>query len=102
FLAERQWDRKPWVHLGMFLGNALIYVPGLLWLAYLIATDWEHPVAHKPLGELIAGADTWDKTLKGGLYPFIVGDMMKLFLASITLPAGWSLVERFKGGRGPS
>ncbi|HKZ51461.1 MAG TPA: biotin transporter BioY, partial [Dehalococcoidia bacterium] len=28
YLAERQWDRKPWVHLGMFLGNATLYVPG--------------------------------------------------------------------------
>ncbi len=30
------------------------------------------------------------------LYPFIVGDLMKLFLASLTLPAAWSLVTRFK------
>ncbi|MEE8370125.1 MAG: biotin transporter BioY, partial [Dehalococcoidia bacterium] len=28
YLAERKWDRKPWVHLGMFLGNAVIYIPG--------------------------------------------------------------------------
>lgn len=101
FLAERQWDRKPWVHLGMFLGNALIYVPGILWLAYLIGSGWEHPVAQKPLADLIAGGGTWDKAFKGGLYPFIVGDMMKLFLASLTLPAAWSLVARFKGASGP-
>ena len=97
YLAERQWDRKPWVHLGMFMGNALLYVPGILWLAYLIGTDWVHPAAGKPLGDLIAGSGTWDKALKGGLYPFIVGDMMKLFLASVTLPAAWGLVARFKG-----
>jgi biotin transport system substrate-specific component len=96
YLAERQWDRKPWVHLGMFLGSAIIYVPGVLWLAYLISTDWIHPAANEPLGGLIAGSDTWDKALKGGLYPFIVGDMMKLFLASLTLPAAWGLVARFK------
>src|SRR3990172_3786365 len=29
FLAERQWDRKPWVHLAMFLGNVTLYVPGI-------------------------------------------------------------------------
>ena len=97
FLAERRWDRKPWVHLGMFLGAAVLYIPGILWLAYLIGTDWVHPAAGKPLGDLIAGSGTWDKALKGGLYPFIVGDMMKLFLASVTLPAAWSLVARFKG-----
>ncbi len=97
YLAERQWDRKPWVHLGMFLGNVVLYIPGILWLAYLIGSGWEHPVAHKPLADLIAGSGTWDKALKGGLYPFIVGDLTKLFLASLTLPAAWSLVARFKG-----
>ena len=97
YLSDQQWDRKPWVHLGMFAGNVVLYIPGLLWLAYLIGTDWVHPVG-KPLGDLIAGSDTWDKTLKGGLYPFIVGDMMKLFLASLTLPLGWAIVNRWKNG----
>ncbi|HZP25949.1 MAG TPA: biotin transporter BioY [Dehalococcoidia bacterium] len=97
FLAERRWDRGPWVHFGMLMGNAVIYLFGVLWLAYLIGSGWEHPVAHKPLADLIAGAGTWDKALKGGLYPFIVGDLMKLMLASLTLPAAWGLVERFKG-----
>jgi biotin transport system substrate-specific component len=92
FLAERHWDRKPWVHLGMLLGNIVLYVPGILWLAYLIGTDWVHPVG-KPLGELIAGSGTWDKAFKGGLYPFIVGDLMKLVLASLTLPTAWALVR---------
>jgi biotin transport system substrate-specific component len=96
YLAERQWDRKPWVHLGMLLGNVTLYVPGLLWLGYLIGTDWM--TAGKPLGEWIAGDGTLDKTLKGGLYPFIVGDMMKLFLASLTLPTAWALVQKYRGG----
>ena len=85
------------LHLGMFLGNVVLYVPGILWLAYLIGSGWEHPAAHKPLADLVAGSGTWDKALQGGLYPFIVGDLMKLSLASITLPAAWSLVARFKG-----
>ena len=92
FLAERQWDRKPWVHLGLFFGNVVLYIPGILWLAYLIATDWIHPVG-EPLGELIAGSGTWDKALKGGLYPFIVGDMMKLLLASAVLPSAWAILN---------
>ena len=93
YLAERQWDRKPWVHFGMLLGNVVLYVPGVLWLAYLIGTDWIHPVG-KPLGELIAGEGTWDKALKGGLYPFIIGDLMKLYLASLLLPSAWAIVNR--------
>ncbi len=99
YLAERKWDRGPWVHGGMFLGNVVLYIPGLLWLGFLIATDWTIPGTEFVLSEVIAGSDTLDKTLKGGLYPFIVGDMMKLMLAAATLPAAWALVHRFKGHR---
>ena len=99
-LAERGWDRKPWVHPGMFIANAVIYIPGLLWLAYLIGSGWIYPGVDKPLADLIPGdGGTWDKTLIAGLYPFVVGDLMKLFLASITLPVAWKLVERFKFSR---
>jgi biotin transport system substrate-specific component len=97
YLSERQWDRGPWVHVGMLIGNLAIYVPGLLWLGYLIATDWVAPGGSKPVSEFIAGSGTLDKTLNGGLYPFIVGDLMKLLLAAATLPAAWALVRRFKG-----
>ncbi|HLF70957.1 MAG TPA: biotin transporter BioY [Dehalococcoidia bacterium] len=99
YLAERGWDRKQWVHLTMLAGNVLIYVPGLLWLAYLIGTDWVPPGGAKPISELISGSGTLDKTLKGGLYPFIVGDLMKLLLAATVLPGAWLLVDKFKGKR---
>jgi biotin transport system substrate-specific component len=99
YLSERGWDRKQWVHVGMLASNALIYVPGLLWLGYLIGTDWIPPGGSKALSELISGSTTLDKTLKGGLYPFIVGDLMKLLAASMVLPSAWLLVERFKGER---
>lgn len=79
WLAERGWDRKQWGHLAMFLGNAVLYVPGLIWL------------------NIDAASGDWVKTLEWGLYPFIIGDMMKLFLASLTLPAAWALVARMRG-----
>ena len=97
FLAEHRIDRGPWVHVGMMAGNVLLYVPGLLWLGYLIGTDWIAPGGSAPLSELIAGSDTLDKTLRGGLYPFIVGDLMKLLAAAATLPAAWWLVEKMRG-----
>jgi biotin transport system substrate-specific component len=100
YLAEREWDRKPWVHVGMLAGSALIYLPGLAWLAYLIATDWIYPGTDTPIGEFIAGSSTLDKTLEGGLYPFIVGDLMKLILAAMVLPSAWLLAEKLgRGGR---
>ncbi len=96
FIAQRGWDRKPWLLAGMLAGNALIYVPGLLWLGYLISSGWIHPVALKPLGDLIAGSSTLEKTLVGGLYTFILGDLIKLYAASLTLPAAWAIVGRFR------
>jgi len=94
--AERAWDRKPWGVLVMLASNALVYVPGLLWLFYLISSGWVPLGASQPIGEFIAGSGTLDKTLKGGLYPFIAGDLMKIYLATVTLPFAWTLVDRFK------
>ena len=71
WLAERGWDRRPWVLAAMLLGNAAIYVPGLLQLAYFV-----------PEG----------KVLEFGLWPFIPGDLVKLYLASLLLPVAWSVV----------
>jgi biotin transport system substrate-specific component len=97
YLSERGIDRGPWVQVGMLAGNALLYVPGLLWLGYLIATDWTAPGGSTPLSELIVGGSDLDKTLRGGLYPFIVGDLMKLLGAAATLPAAWWVVGKMRG-----
>lgn len=99
FLAERRWDRGPWVQVSMLMGSVALYVPGLLWLGYLIGTDWLPSGGSTPISELISGSDTLDKTLKGGLYPFIVGDLMKLMLAAMVLPSAWLLTDRL-GRRG--
>ena len=40
------------------------------------------------------GATTLDKTLVGGLYPFIVGDLIKLYIAAVALPGAWALIGR--------
>jgi biotin transport system substrate-specific component len=95
-LAERSWDRKSWGSLAMLAGNAVIYIPGLLWLYFLIATNWVPAGAPQPIGEYIAGDTNWGKTLIGGLYPFIIGDLMKLYAASLVLPGAWALVKRLK------
>ena len=96
YLSERGWDRGSWVQVAMLAGTVAVYLPGLLWLAYLIATDWTPPGGEVVLGELISGSGTLDKTLKGGLYPFIVGDLMKLMAAALVLPAAWLTVDRFR------
>ena len=92
-LSQKGWDRGPWLLVCFLAGNIVLYIPGLLWLAYLIDTEWIHPVG-RPLVELISGETTTEKTLVGGLYPFILGDLIKLYLASLTMPAAWAVVNR--------
>ncbi|WP_439109362.1 biotin transporter BioY [Lentibacter sp.] len=77
-LARMGWDRSAGKMAGaMLIGNALIYVPGLIWLGMLYGFD-------KPL-------------LAWGLTPFLVGDAVKLVLAAMLLPAAWKLVGRARG-----
>ncbi len=76
WLAERGWDRKVWSAIpAMLIGNIVIYVFGLLWLARF--------VPHSAL-------------LQTGLYPFIFGDAIKIVAAALVLPSGWLLLRRFK------
>jgi hypothetical protein len=35
-----------------------------------------------------------EKTLELGLYPFVAGDVLKLYLAGALLPTAWRIVER--------
>ena len=79
FLAERRWDRHfNSAVAAMLSGNVVIYLFGLPWLAAKIDSGLED-------------------TLEAGLYPFVVGDLIKLYLAGALLPAAWALVRRFKG-----
>ena len=74
-LAHKGWDRaRGKMALALVLGNALIYVPGLIWLTVLYGLE-----------ALI---------LSWGLTPFLLGDVVKLALAALLLPALWSLVGR--------
>jgi biotin transport system substrate-specific component len=84
FFATRQWDKK-WfaVALGFTLGNAVIYAFGL-------------PVLSAFLGS-VGYPNDLQATLSAGLYPFIVGDAIKIALASTLLPGAWALVKKLKG-----
>ena len=74
-LARKGWDRaRGKMALALVLGNALIYVPGLIWLTVLYGL--EAPI------------------LSWGLTPFLLGDVVKLALAALLLPALWRLVGR--------
>ena len=78
WLAQRHWDR----HINsavaaMLSGSVVIYSFGLPWLAKEIGTGLEG-------------------TLEAGLYPFVIGDLIKLYLAGMLLPGAWKLVKRLR------
>ena len=89
FLARSGWGRRPiTLALAMLVGNVIIYVFGLPWLA-----NWMY-VNEATLGiEASAGL-----VLQWGLTPFIPGDLAKLLLAASLVPAGWLAVRAFQFG----
>jgi biotin transport system substrate-specific component len=73
WFARQGWDRSfGKMALALLIGNAIIYVPGLLWLGQLYG--WNEPI------------------LAWGLWPFLIGDGLKLVLAALAVPAIWKLV----------
>jgi len=81
-LAERGWDRRAvTTMLAMVLGSVGLYVCALTWLSCL----------NSVLGKPLAGG-----VLAVGLYPFLVGDILKIVLATVLLPSGWQLIRHFR------
>jgi biotin transport system substrate-specific component len=80
YLAERGWDKRFATSVTMMLtGSVVIYACGAVWLHH-----WLHA--------------SWDTTLTDGVYYFVPGDLLKLYLAAAALPAAWQLVRRIRGG----
>ncbi len=75
-LAEKGWDRRVGTTiLAMVLGNIVIHTFGVLWLSFLVGLR---------------------QAIIVGSCPFIIGDVLKIILAAIVLPAGWKLLERVR------
>jgi len=76
WLAQRGWDRRlVWAAVAMVIGNVIIYVCGVAWLAVFLG-------------------DLWGALVKGMLL-FVVGDLIKIAVAALTLPGGWKLARRW-------
>lgn len=75
WLAERGFDRS---RLGMVAamvgGNAVIYALGLLWLGSFIGYN--------------------QQLITVGMMPFILGDVVKIALAVVTVPLLWRVLRR--------
>jgi biotin transport system substrate-specific component len=74
WFAERGFDRRVLTMFAvMMAGAAILYVPGLLWLAKFTG---------------------YDKVLELGLYPFLWGDLLKAALAAVAFPTAWTFLSK--------
>lgn len=85
-LAARGWDRRISTAIpAMLAGNLVILLLGFAWLA---AATW-----------VIKGTLPIAALLSASVYPFIPGDLIKIAIAALALPGGWTLVRRARGVR---
>jgi biotin transport system substrate-specific component len=79
YLAERGFDRRYSTSvLAMIAGLVVIFAFGVTWLAL-----FARPAA--------AG---FDAALRAGFYPFILGDIIKIFVGAAVLPGVWKIVGK--------
>ncbi|MEO6827787.1 MAG: biotin transporter BioY [Microbacteriaceae bacterium] len=77
WLAQRSWDRKFLQAALAFLGGTVVtFIFGLIWLSAALQLNLE-------------------QTLQGGLYPFIIGGVIKALIAAALIPAVWWAADRF-------
>jgi biotin transport system substrate-specific component len=74
WFADQGWTKGlPRTVVAMVAGEVAIYFFGLLWLAHFVPPS---------------------KVLDFGLFPFLIGDAIKLAVAAAVVPAGWRLSGR--------
>ena len=75
YLAQRGWDRSVGSALGaMLIGEVIIFTIGVAWLSNALGVPAQ-------------------KAMELGLYPFVIGDVIKLALAAGLLPTAWRFVK---------
>jgi biotin transport system substrate-specific component len=74
WLAEHGWDRSvPRTLAAMLIGTAIIFACGIAWLGTLIGLP---------------------QAISAGLVPFLLGEAVKIALATVILPFAWRLLQR--------
>ncbi len=83
WLARLGWDRSFRSSVSaMFFGELVIYACGIPWLMHALGVDVQTALTY-------------------GLYPFVVGDTIKLLIAAGALPLAWAAIRRFRPGEEP-
>ncbi len=75
-LAQLGWDRSVGSAIGaMLVGEVIVFVGGIAWFAHFFGVPAE-------------------EARELALYPFVVGELVKLAIAAAVLPAAWRFVRR--------
>ncbi|KRB37957.1 biotin transporter BioY [Microbacterium sp. Root180] len=82
WFAERTWDRRPALAFaGFAIASAMPFVFGIPYLWFIL--------------NVVGGAElTLWQVLEAGLFPFIVGGLIKAALAALIIPGAWALVRK--------
>jgi len=76
WLAQRGWSRNPLdTAMAFLLGDVLIFAIGVAWFA-------------------VATGNSWNTAVAVGMSPFLLGEVVKIGVATIVLPLTWRLAER--------
>jgi biotin transport system substrate-specific component len=83
-MAERHQDREFATSIpAMLFASVIIYGFGVAWLKYNLDVPW-----HTNAAEPSKTAMNW------GVYPFLIGDLVKLTIAGAATPAAWKLFSK--------
>jgi biotin transport system substrate-specific component len=82
WFAERAWDRRPALaFLGFGIASLMPFLFGIPYLAFIL--------------NVVMGLDlTFIQILEAGLFPFIIGGLIKAGLAALLIPGAWALVRK--------
>ena len=76
YLAGRKWDQKVLTVIPtMLIGDFIIFSAGLFWLHHSIHANWA-------------------TTFKFGFTPFVLGEVIKIAIASTAMPTLWRFVPK--------
>ena len=82
WFAQRAWDRKPLLAFaGFALASIMPFVFGIPYMAFIL--------------NVVGGGEfSFEQILGFGLWPFIVGGIIKAGLAALIIPGAWALVRK--------
>jgi biotin transport system substrate-specific component len=82
WFAERAWDRKPLLAFGGFaIASIMPFVFGIPYMAFIL--------------NVVGGGEfSFEQILGFGLWPFIVGGIIKAGIAALLIPGAWALVRK--------